>query len=77
MSIFNTQGTHISDQTTIPSDFPFHLCSLRASLRPNRRPQGSDCKVRTQEAENFDEEDKSLVSAWSCPEVCVHCIGVD
>jgi hypothetical protein len=24
----------------------------------------SDCKVRTQEAENFDEEDKSLVSAW-------------
>ena len=28
--------------------------------------QGSDCKVRTQEAENFDEEDKSLVSAWSC-----------
>ena len=32
---------------------------------PNRRPKGSDCKVRTQEAENFDEEDKSLVSAWS------------
>ena len=28
--------------------------------------QGSDCKVRTQEAENFDEEVKSLVSAWSC-----------
>ena len=25
---------------------------------------GSVCKVRTQDAENFDEEVKSLVSAW-------------
>ena len=24
------------------------------------------CKVRTQQAENFDEEVKSLVSAWFC-----------
>ncbi len=29
--------------------------------------EGSVCKVKTQEAENFDEEVKSLVSAWRFP----------
>jgi len=29
-----------------------------------RKKKRSDCKVRTLEAENFDEEDKSLVPAW-------------
>ena len=31
-----------------------------AAIGPEER---NDCKVRTQEAENFDEEDKSLLSA--------------
>jgi len=34
----------------------------RAGRKEER--DGSVCKVRTQEAENFDEEVKSLVSAW-------------
>ena len=31
---------------------------------PKKEENKSVCKVRTQEAENFDEEVKSLVSAW-------------
>ena len=40
--------------------------------KPNRRltvkarEKEIVCKVRTQQAENFDEEVKSLVSAWFC-----------
>ncbi len=36
---------------------------------------GNDCKVRTQDSENFDEEVKSLVSAWFSSFPLVHAWG--
>ena len=47
--------------------------------KPNRRltvkarEKEIVCKVRTQQAENFDEEVKSLVSAWF---LCPHCLSL-
>lgn len=45
----------------LPSHPYFPLLSLGPSFTLAQR---SVCKVKTQEAENFDEEVKSLVSAW-------------
>ena len=59
----------------VTNDFLFHFLSFSFTGRPliARRPvkekerKVSVCKVRTQNPESFDEEVKSLVSAWRSP----------